>query len=556
MSSFDDSNAYHQSPSGIKIHLDSNTFIPFAVDEILKPFVRYHLPEFRTWWEGMSLAQRQAFIEDVQPTTFHSLAELYQTPAPQAKLWCKFSCIVPIFICPENTADFMVHNLPQFLEEMVAPDFLLGWVKDKVALLRKLLTNCPLYRGQVNPVLLASLTEDPSTVDSFCRYEEREKEITAENFFSQVETIEVTVDNAAEFNVCAISLESFEIGSTAVRCFSCGAAFQPDQLKIWVCRGNNNCPTCRENVVRGHVPAIFQTFNLTAEGKANRGSDRAQLAEFIDEQYLVREAEKNFLLQCCHCFVIALCTFTDEWSCKISGHHSDSRLMELINCENFAIKGCMFCGKPPPGGDMRKMMKCSRCLLVTYCAKECQLAHWKEHKKHCFKNAARTKPKSAGGGDTEQEVENAEDGLGEKTLSFTPSFGAYSFQSASPRHHIIVTNSSEAMLQKLKEFYSSCRNSGIMLCVQSTSIGFPVVPASKVDEFKRHKPKTDFAVVDDPDDQSSAFTMYEYDDSKPHLGRGMPPIEISSAIPPHLSGRMTAFEYALALADQLIEYYE
>jgi hypothetical protein len=44
---------------------------------------------------------------------------------------------------------------------------------------------------------------------------------------------------------------------------------------------------------------------------------------------------------------------------------------------------CHVCYKEEgPGG--AKLMKCSRCKSVSYCSKDHQKAHWKEHKKYCF----------------------------------------------------------------------------------------------------------------------------------------------------------------------------
>ena len=31
----------------------------------------------------------------------------------------------------------------------------------------------------------------------------------------------------------------------------------------------------------------------------------------------------------------------------------------------------------------KRFFECSRCRLIAYCSKECQAAHWKEHKRHC-----------------------------------------------------------------------------------------------------------------------------------------------------------------------------
>ena len=47
-----------------------------------------------------------------------------------------------------------------------------------------------------------------------------------------------------------------------------------------------------------------------------------------------------------------------------------------------AARVCENCGK-----EAAKMQQCSRCKLVRYCSGECQLKHWKEHKKSCKKAA-------------------------------------------------------------------------------------------------------------------------------------------------------------------------
>ena len=51
-----------------------------------------------------------------------------------------------------------------------------------------------------------------------------------------------------------------------------------------------------------------------------------------------------------------------------------------------AARVCENCDK-----ETSKMQKCSRCRLVRYCSRDCQLADWKEHKKACKKAAAREK---------------------------------------------------------------------------------------------------------------------------------------------------------------------
>ena len=47
---------------------------------------------------------------------------------------------------------------------------------------------------------------------------------------------------------------------------------------------------------------------------------------------------------------------------------------------------CENCGSAPEV--RKKLRKCERCQMVSYCGRECQVAHWKEHKPRCHKQAA------------------------------------------------------------------------------------------------------------------------------------------------------------------------
>ena len=44
-------------------------------------------------------------------------------------------------------------------------------------------------------------------------------------------------------------------------------------------------------------------------------------------------------------------------------------------------KKCFACGSY--GGEEGKLLKCSGCLCVFYCSKECQKSNWKIHKEQC-----------------------------------------------------------------------------------------------------------------------------------------------------------------------------
>ena len=50
------------------------------------------------------------------------------------------------------------------------------------------------------------------------------------------------------------------------------------------------------------------------------------------------------------------------------------------------LNACSYCSKTVENNEGTKLLRCSRCLRVAYCNKECQTAHWKgEHKQHCGK---------------------------------------------------------------------------------------------------------------------------------------------------------------------------
>jgi hypothetical protein len=64
-----------------------------------------------------------------------------------------------------------------------------------------------------------------------------------------------------------------------------------------------------------------------------------------------------------------------QWAKRIQKNHSE-------NAFSNAILGCGFCGKLPAKSE--KFDKCSRCMAVVYCSKECHKKGWKAgHKKVC-----------------------------------------------------------------------------------------------------------------------------------------------------------------------------
>jgi len=48
---------------------------------------------------------------------------------------------------------------------------------------------------------------------------------------------------------------------------------------------------------------------------------------------------------------------------------------------------CAFCGKTAS----EKLKMCSRCKMVSYCSRECQVEHWKVHKKECIESSKNPK---------------------------------------------------------------------------------------------------------------------------------------------------------------------
>jgi len=52
---------------------------------------------------------------------------------------------------------------------------------------------------------------------------------------------------------------------------------------------------------------------------------------------------------------------------------------------NAGATSCARCGKSASEAGKQALMKCSRCLKTMYCGRECQTAHWKQHKAICKK---------------------------------------------------------------------------------------------------------------------------------------------------------------------------
>ena len=62
-----------------------------------------------------------------------------------------------------------------------------------------------------------------------------------------------------------------------------------------------------------------------------------------------------------------------------------------VNCGNpdslaapgMRIRTCAACGGTQGGARGGKLLTCNGCLTVSYCGRDCQLAHWLAHKPAC-----------------------------------------------------------------------------------------------------------------------------------------------------------------------------
>jgi hypothetical protein len=60
-----------------------------------------------------------------------------------------------------------------------------------------------------------------------------------------------------------------------------------------------------------------------------------------------------------------------------------ARLSNCADARGNIVKRCHNCEKPETQMEGALLMKCQRCRAIYYCSKECQVAHWKNHKKMC-----------------------------------------------------------------------------------------------------------------------------------------------------------------------------
>jgi hypothetical protein len=79
--------------------------------------------------------------------------------------------------------------------------------------------------------------------------------------------------------------------------------------------------------------------------------------------------------------------YTDVFEIIIENSNSSGENDIISNMKlllDLSSKFCTFCSRDTPE-ENGVMSKCSRCLKVSYCSRNCQLAHWKDHKIVCIK---------------------------------------------------------------------------------------------------------------------------------------------------------------------------
>merc|ERR1719508_590974 len=67
---------------------------------------------------------------------------------------------------------------------------------------------------------------------------------------------------------------------------------------------------------------------------------------------------------------------------------------------------CDFCSRLPP---VEEVHRCSRCLTMMYCSKDCQLSDWKIHKITCKEDVEERKKKDGGSGRRKKAMDDLEE---------------------------------------------------------------------------------------------------------------------------------------------------
>lgn len=86
------------------------------------------------------------------------------------------------------------------------------------------------------------------------------------------------------------------------------------------------------------------------------------------------------------------------WKSKISPDSIPTRfsrrvLESLSRCRDESF--CRNCLGVATSVERRQLQRCSACGIASYCGKDCQVLHWRVHKKYCFKKRGTTKEASS-----------------------------------------------------------------------------------------------------------------------------------------------------------------
>ena len=139
--------------------------------------------------------------------------------------------------------------------------------------------------------------------------------------------------------------------------------------RLFSLAGEASCRTCRRlSRQHGFDPYVTLMWVLEEElGDVDPWTilrNSVKVAECLDDRDLRNPAVVGLFSGC-----VSACREREAWEamkrfCAACLHHSDEELPELAR-------------RP-------KLHKCGRCLVVRYCSKDCQQAHWSLHKKMCW----------------------------------------------------------------------------------------------------------------------------------------------------------------------------
>ncbi len=131
---------------------------------------------------------------------------------------------------------------------------------------------------------------------------------------------------------------------------------------------------------------LFIGTDAILEGDDNDARGWSVIARYF-EQYIA-VALKQSQPTICWPKVVETCTADLHTLVKFFRHRIpcsclDDKYEEVKHIPKMGFCYNKHCTHPGGRVERSKTMYCSRCRRVTYCSRECQVAHWPEHKPHC-----------------------------------------------------------------------------------------------------------------------------------------------------------------------------